>query len=202
MPQGLCNGRSTILKTQRCLNFKSLWSHSAGSSAKSITDQIVKFDLQAEPLPSMIRKTHHAHFWPSTMRFPSTVPVLGLSSFAWVGAACNADDCSRPLQGNAAAASSYCSTYTKAIATATTGFPSYIPTTYGPSRVSSVCTCLASSTSGPTTTAQPACSTGQVVLKPSFYGLPPFMQLISSLGPSIIMAAPLGACLIHIAITR
>ncbi len=134
--------------------------------------------------------------------FPSTVPVLGLSYFAWVGAACNADDCSRPLQGNAAAASCYCSTYTKATATATTGFPSYIPTTYGPSRVSSVCTCLASSTSGPTTTAQPACSTGQVVLKPSFYGLPPFMQLISSLGPSIIMAAPLGACLIHIAITR
>ncbi len=107
------------------------------------------------------------------MRFPVTVPVLGLSSFAWVGAACDADGCLRPLQGNAAAASSYCSTYTKTIATATTGFPSYIPTTCGPSRVSSVCTCLASSTTGPTTTAHPACSAGRVDVNPSFYGLPP-----------------------------
>jgi len=107
------------------------------------------------------------------MRFLVTVLVVGLCSHALLGAACNADKCLRPLQGNAAAASSYCSTYTKAIATATTGFPSYIPATCGPSRVSSVCACLAFSTTGPTTMAHPACSTGQVVVNPNFYGLSP-----------------------------
>lgn len=49
--------------------------------------------------------------------------------------------------------------------------PSYIPTTCSPSRVSSACACIASETSAPA-----ACSTGQVVVNPSFYGPPPIPQ--------------------------
>lgn len=53
--------------------------------------------------------------------------------------ACVADNCYNNL--NHHSASAFCSTYTTTINTATTGLPTYIPTSCY-SRISSVCTCL------------------------------------------------------------
>ncbi|KAL8668245.1 MAG: hypothetical protein Q9202_000223 [Teloschistes flavicans] len=55
---------------------------------------------------------------------------------------CNQDNCYRALSGSISAASSFCATYTTAIVTASTGTPTYIPSTCGPSRISSACTCV------------------------------------------------------------
>ena len=51
--------------------------------------------------------------------------------------------------------------------TSTKALPTYVPKACGPSRVSSACSCVVSPTTAPT-----ACSTGQVVVNPSFYGYP------------------------------
>ena len=77
--------------------------------------------------------------------------------------ACTQDNCLRALSNHATSASPYCSSYLTATQTATTGFPTYIPSTCGPSRVSSACTCLAlpPSTSSTSTAAQ-CTHTGQV----------------------------------------
>lgn len=118
------------------------------------------------------------------MHLPAVLVAI-FSAVVFVGAAdvrlgkragCNADNCLRALEGNSVAASSFCATYSTMTSTATTGFPTYIPTSCGASRVSSACTYLATSTS-----ASPACSTGQVVVNPSFYGLPP--DYISDIAP-------------------
>ena len=59
----------------------------------------------------------------------------------------------------------------------TKALPTYVPKACGPSRISSACSCVASSTAASSATATPttaptACSTGQVVVNPSFYGYP------------------------------
>ena len=55
---------------------------------------------------------------------------------------CNNDNCNRALRASISAASSFCATYTTSAVTATTGIPTYIPSTCGPSRISSACTCV------------------------------------------------------------
>ena len=55
---------------------------------------------------------------------------------------CNNDNCNRALRASISAASSFCATYTTSTVTATTGIPTYIPSTCGPSRISSACTCV------------------------------------------------------------
>ena len=77
---------------------------------------------------------------------------------------CNSDNCLRALKAQPSSASAFCSTYTTSSATATTGVPSYIPTTCAPSRVSSACSCFVTPTATPT-----ACPTGQVLTNPDFY---------------------------------
>ena len=54
----------------------------------------------------------------------------------------NNDNCNRALHASISAASSFCATYTTSSVTATTGIPTYIPSTCGPSRISSACTCV------------------------------------------------------------
>ncbi|KAL8693982.1 MAG: hypothetical protein Q9218_001280 [Villophora microphyllina] len=55
---------------------------------------------------------------------------------------CNSDNCNRALRVSISAANSFCATYTTATVTASTGIPTYIPSTCGPSRISSACTCV------------------------------------------------------------
>ena len=78
---------------------------------------------------------------------------------------CTSDNCLRAVKAQPSSASAFCSTYTTSVATATTGIPSYIPSTCGPSRVSSACSCFVTPTATPT-----ACPTGQVITWPNFYG--------------------------------
>ena len=77
-------------------------------------------------------------------------------------AQCAEDNCLRALRNHITSASSFCNTYATAVQTATDGFPTFVPTTCGPTRVSSACSCAV--TKGPCATNAPA----QVVQLPDF----------------------------------
>ena len=77
-------------------------------------------------------------------------------------AQCNEDNCLRALRNHITSASEFCNTYTTSTNTAATDFPTYVPTTCGPTRVSSACSCAI--TKGPCATNAPT----QVVQLPGF----------------------------------
>ena len=66
--------------------------------------------------------------------------ALALAMLRGASAACALDNCYNKLRSDSA--SSFCHTYTTAVNTATTGFPSPVYTSCGPSRLSSACSCL------------------------------------------------------------
>ncbi|MCJ1312611.1 Phosphatidylinositol 4-kinase type 2-beta [Agyrium rufum] len=111
---------------------------------------------------------------------PSPEPTSPPSAIIQARAACNEDNCLRALRNQITAASAFCNTYTSATTnTASTGFPTFVPTTCGPSRVSSACSCAV--TKGPCATNAPT----QVVQLPGFEkdGTAPSFQPTNFDGP-------------------
>ena len=115
------------------------------------------------------------------MNFPTLIPFLTLlftpllkvsaaaapsptspPSLVLPRAQCNEDNCLRALRNHITSASAFCNTYTTSTNTATAGFPTFVPTTCGPTRVSSACSCAI--TKGPCATNAPT----QVVQLPGF----------------------------------
>ncbi|KAL9592918.1 MAG: hypothetical protein Q9219_007709 [cf. Caloplaca sp. 3 TL-2023] len=117
-----------------------------------------KIDFEIQPLHAMLRLVGLL----ALLTFAhATVPPAELDKRT----GCTSDNCLRALKAQPASASAFCSTYTTSTATATTGIPSYIPATCGPTRVSSACSCFVTPTATPT-----VCPTGQVIVWPNFYG--------------------------------
>ncbi|KAL8640859.1 MAG: hypothetical protein Q9228_002261 [Teloschistes exilis] len=80
-----------------------------------------------------------------TLLFPamaSPAPAVTPTPTSSPTPVCNQDNCYRALSASISAASAFCATYTTATVTASTGIPTYLPSTCGPSRVSSACTCV------------------------------------------------------------
>ena len=103
-------------------------------------------------------------------------PFLSLAS-----AACNADNCLRALRGTPTKASAFCSTYTKTTSTATA------IATYGsfcsnsPSRVSSACSCVV--TSSPTPICRPSPVINAATRNGNFEDYPPPGQGVINFQP-------------------
>jgi len=79
------------------------------------------------------------------MRGPTTsagaaVLLTALLSPAALAAQCNADNCYNQIARFSASA--FCSAFTTATVTAVTGFPTFVSTSCGASRVSSACSCI------------------------------------------------------------
>lgn len=94
--------------------------------------------------------------------------------------ACASDNCFRQLASRTASASPFCHTFTTATTTAVTGFPTYLSTSCGVARASSVCSCLwpaAPTTSPPTTTT--AAGTVTVVSMTTVVACPSSLNLLS-----------------------
>lgn len=106
----------------------------------------------------------------------SPLILAGVAPIRLEKRACNADNCLRALEAKPLDASTYCTAYTTSVRTVTTGFPTYIPQSCGPSRVSSACSCLATATASPTPT---PCPTSNVVANPDFYGVHPGDQTLT-----------------------
>jgi len=107
------------------------------------------------------------------MRYSVTVLVMGLLSLAFVGAACNADNCLGPFRAMPPPRAPVVVLTPRQLQQRLRGVrPAYLRPC-GPSRISSAYPCLASISTCSTTTADSACYTGQVAVNPSFYGLPP-----------------------------
>lgn len=96
---------------------------------------------------------------------------------------CNADNCLRALRAHSSSASSFCTTFTESINTATTSLPAYATSACGsplsPSRVSSACSCIVTSTSTPCATDAPT----QVVGYPGFECPTPTLYTTATEGP-------------------
>ena len=111
-------------------------------------------------LPSLILLIgiHQLQVFASPSPAPTRVDPIKLNRRAQ----CSEDNCLRALRNHITSASQFCNTYTTSTNTASTGFPTYVPTTCGPTRVSSACSCAI--TKGPCATNAPT----QVVQLPGF----------------------------------
>ncbi|KAL8636812.1 MAG: hypothetical protein Q9228_005835 [Teloschistes exilis] len=85
--------------------------------------------------------------------------LLPLSYLATVAARCDRDNCLRALAATPTKASTFCASYTSTKNTATAAISSYAaPCSNSPSRVSSACSCVVTSTPSP-----PACTPSTII---------------------------------------
>ncbi|MCJ1482542.1 hypothetical protein MMC06_002708 [Schaereria dolodes] len=92
--------------------------------------------------------------------------LTALCTATAVLAACNQDNCYRALAGHSTSASAFCATYTKTVATATTGLPTYAsPCSSSPARITSACDCVfpAPTTTTTSTTASRTCTPSPII---------------------------------------
>ncbi|KAL8662100.1 MAG: hypothetical protein Q9202_004992 [Teloschistes flavicans] len=85
--------------------------------------------------------------------------LLPLSFFGTVAARCDRDNCLRALAATPTKASAFCASYTSSIKTATAAISPYAAScSNSPSRVSSACSCVVTSTPSP-----PACTPSTII---------------------------------------